>query len=90
MGSHAVIFPQGTNVAVTVVAVVIVTTHVPVPEQPPPDQPANEPPDGVAVNVTIVPLLYGSVQSAPQLMPAGLLVTVPVPAPALATLNVNC
>ena len=74
------------NVAVTLVAAVTVTVHVPVPVHPPPAQPANvEPAAGVAVSVTMVPLVTLSVQSAPQLMPAGLLVTVPVPNPALAT-----
>ena len=65
------------------------TTHVPVPEQPPPDQPVkDETPPGVAVNVTLVPLLYASEQSPPQLMPAGLLVTVPLPD--FVTVSVNC
>ena len=78
--------------AVTVVAdAMIVVVQVPVPEHPPPDQPVNvEPPAGVAVRVTDVPLLYGSEQSAPQFMPAGLLVTVPVPEPALVTFKLNC
>ena len=79
------------NVAVTVVAAVTVVVQVPVPEHPPPDQPTNvEPAFGVAVSTTNVPLLYGSEQSAPQLMPAGVLVTVPDPVPALATDKVNC
>ena len=45
-----------------------------------PDQPAKTwfaP--GAAVRVTLVPEAYDSVQSAPQLMPAGELVIVPVP-----------
>jgi hypothetical protein len=74
------------KVAVTVVAAVIVTVQVPVPEQPPPDQPVKLLPDsGVAVSTTEVLKLYGSLQSAPQLMPAGELVTDPVPEPALIT-----
>jgi len=46
------------NVAVTDVAAFMVTEHVPVPEQPPPLQPAKvDPPAGLAVSVTDVPLL---------------------------------
>jgi len=46
------------KVAVTDVAALIVTEQVPVPEQPPPLQPAKvEPPAGLAVSVTDVPLL---------------------------------
>jgi hypothetical protein len=46
------------------------------------DQPANvEPEAGVAVNVTAVPLLRVVEQVLPQLIPAGLLVTVPLPVP---------
>jgi len=74
------------NVAVTAVAAATVTVHVPVPLQPPPLQPANvDPVDGVAVSVTVVPVAYGSLQSAPQLMPAGDDVTVPSPVPAFVT-----
>jgi hypothetical protein len=40
------------------------------------------------VRVTEVPLESVTLQVAPQLMPAGLLVTVPVPVPALATVRV--
>jgi len=42
---------------------------------------------GAAVNVTLVPWPYGSVQSEPQEIPAGALVTVPVPVPAFATVR---
>jgi hypothetical protein len=46
------------KVAVTDVAAFIVTEQVPVPEQPPPLQPAKvDPPAGLAVSVTDVPLL---------------------------------
>ena len=72
------------NVAVTDVAALIVTVQVPVPVQPPPLQPVNvEPAAGVAVRVTAVPLAKAAEQVAPQEMPAGALVTVPLPAPAL-------
>src|SRR5262245_41771613 len=78
------------KVAVTDVAVLTVTVHVPVPEQPPPLQPANVEPDAaVAVKVTVVPFVYVPEQVAPQLMPAGALVTVPLPVPAWETVNVD-
>src|SRR5438093_1194333 len=70
------------KVAVTVVALLSVTVHVPVPEQPPPLQPVNvEPAAGVAVNVTTVPFAYAAMHVEPHEMPAGLLVTVPIPEP---------
>src|SRR5207244_814751 len=76
------------KVAVTVVAAETVTTHDPVPEQPPPAQPVKvEPAAGVAVNVTVVPLAKLAEQVAPQLIPAGELVTVPLPVPALLTVS---
>jgi len=47
-----------------------------------PDQIPNvDPPVGVAVNVTVVPMGNAEMQSVGQLMPLGLLVTVPVPVP---------
>jgi hypothetical protein len=76
------------KVAVTVVAAETVTAQAPVPEHPPPLQPVKvEPAAGVAVNVTAVPLAKLAEQVTPQLIPAGLLVTVPVPAPALETVS---
>src|ERR1044072_6090322 len=59
-----------------------VNMHVPVPEHEPPDQPENvEPVAGVAVSVTIVPLVKFSEQSMPQVMPAGIELTQPAPVP---------
>jgi hypothetical protein len=76
------------NVAVTDVAALIVTVQVPVPVQPPPLQPVKlEPAAGVAVSVTAVPLANEEAQVAPQEMPAGALVTVPLPAPVLLTVS---
>src|SRR5207245_6847239 len=73
----------GAKVAVTVVAAESVTTHVPVPLQPPPLQPVKvEPAAGVALRVTTVPLAKLAVHVAPQVIPAGALVTVPLPVPA--------
>jgi len=51
------------------------------PAHGPPDHPENCPVDGVAVRVTFVPAGKLFVHVAPQLMLAGLLVTVPVPCP---------
>ena len=69
---------------------VTVTLQVPVPEHPPPLQLEKvDPALGEAVKVTLVPELYGSEQSAPQLMPAGLEVTVPEPVPDLVTEREN-
>jgi hypothetical protein len=72
------------NVAVTVLAELIANVHVKLVCVPSvhvaPLHPANvEPLAAVAVNVTDVPLLYDSMQSVPQLIPVGELVTVPVP-----------
>jgi hypothetical protein len=70
------------NVAVTEVTLPIATVHVPVPAQPPPLQPVNvDPAAGVAVSVTTVPLVKPCAQVVPQEMPAGELVTVPLPFP---------
>ena len=76
------------KLAVTDVATLIVTVQVPVPEQPPPLQPVNvEPAAGVAVNVTTAPLVNDAEQVVPQLIAAGVLVTVPVPLPPLVTVS---
>ena len=74
--------------AVTLWAPLMVTVQGAVPLHPPPLQPAKEdPPAAVAVRVTLVPLLKLAVQVAPQLIPAGLEVTVPVPVPLLVTVS---
>src|SRR5207249_698877 len=76
------------KVAVTVVAALTVTVQAPVPEHPPPAQPVKvEPAAAVAVSVTAVPLVKLAEQVAPQVMPAGELVTVPLPVPALLTVS---
>lgn len=76
------------KVAVTAVAPVRTTVQVPVPLHAPDHPPNVEPAVGVAVRVTEVPLLNAKLQTVPQLIPAGLLVTVPVPVPASATVSV--
>ena len=70
------------KVAVTEVLLVSVTLHVPVPEQPPPDHPPKvDPAFGVAVSVTAVPLTKLAEQVVPHVMPAGELLTDPLPFP---------
>ena len=77
---------RASNVAWQARAAVRVT--VPSLQSASPLQPANrEPVAAVAVRVTTVPAAYDSAQSAPQAMPAGLLVTVPLPVPALVTVS---
>src|SRR5262245_12108631 len=77
------------KVAVTEVAAFTVTEQVPVPEHAP-LQPANEEPAaGVAVRVIAVPGVTDCEHVVPQLMPAGLLVIVPEPAPLLVTDSVT-
>jgi hypothetical protein len=72
----------GTNVAETATSEVKVTVQEPVPEQAAPLQPANtDPGAATAVRAIAVPELKLALQVAPQLMPAGELVTVPEPAP---------
>jgi hypothetical protein len=78
------------KVAVTVVAEFTVVVQVPAPEQPPPLQlEKTDPAAGVAVRVTAVPFVNDAEHVVPQEIPAGLLVTVPVPAPALETVSVE-
>ena len=74
----------------TVLSLVMDTVQAPPPEHAP-DHPVKvEPGSGVGVNVTLVPGLYVSLQSEPQLTPAGLLVTVPLPVPDFVTVRVYC
>jgi len=56
----------------------------------PPLQPVNvDPVAGVAVKVTAVPLVNAVEQVAPQEMPVGALVTVPLPVPDFVRLSVK-
>lgn len=78
------------KVAVTIVAAFNVTTQVPVPVHPPPLQPANvELVAADSVSVTCVPLAKLAEHVDPQLIPAGLLLTVPEPVPAFVTVRVK-
>ena len=73
--------------AVTEALAARLTVQVPVPVQAP-DHPAKEDPVlGVAVSVTAVELEKLALHVVPQLMPAGELETVPVPAPLVATVS---
>jgi len=67
------------NVAATEVAAVRFTVHAPVPLHPPDHPEKVAPEEGVAVSVTAVPVAKLAAQVCPQLIPAGLLVTVPGP-----------
>ena len=81
---------EASKVAVTVTLLLIGTVHEPVPVQPPPLQPAKtDPAVGVALSVTVVPPENDREQVVPQLMPLGLLVTVPLPVPFLVTWSVK-
>jgi hypothetical protein len=81
----------GTNDAVTMVSAVTDKVQVAVPVQPPPDQPVKaEPVAGTAVRTTLAVALKSAAQVAPQLMPAGADVTVPVPLPARTIVREFC
>ena len=68
------------KVSVTLCAPSMVTLHVPTPLHPPPDQPVKvELAWGTALRVTVEPWMKLPVQVAPQLIPAGMDVTVPLP-----------
>jgi len=67
----------------------MVTTHAAVPEHAPPHPSNLEPAAGVAVSVTMVPLLKLAEQVLPQLMDPSSLLTVPLPVPCLVTCNVK-
>src|SRR2546426_12720064 len=82
----------GKKVAGTDGAAFIVPTKTPVPLHPAPLQPLNtDPLAGTADNVTDVPMTNDALHVAPQIIPAGLLVTVPPPLPVLVKVRVyNC
>jgi hypothetical protein len=71
------------------VAAFTVTEHVPEPVQAPLQPVKVEPAAGAAVKVTAVPIVKDVEQVVPQEIPAGELVTVPVPVPALDTVSGN-
>lgn len=79
---------RSVNDADTDVAADTAIVHGPTPEQPPPvHPPKTELAAGVAVNVTVEPLVNWAVQVVPQLMPAGAEATVPEPVPVRLTVT---
>jgi hypothetical protein len=81
---------EALKLAVTVLFLSILTVQEPVPVQPPPLQPAKTDPEaGWTVRVTVVFLENDAEHVVPQLMPLGLLVTVPLPVPFLVTCSVK-
>ena len=70
------------NVAVTDVLFASKIVHAPVPVQAPDQLVNSELASGFAVSVTDVPLANFALHAEPQLIPDGLLVTVPTPVPA--------
>lgn len=76
--------------ALMVMLLLMWTVQEPVPAQPPPLHPAKTDPEaGTALSVTVVPPENDREQVVPQLMPLGLLVTVPLPVPFLVTWSVK-
>jgi len=63
------------------------TWHVPAPVQAPLQPAKDDPMAASALTVINEPLLYVSEQSLPQLIPTGLLVTVPAPLPSFTTVR---
>src|SRR5687767_8486745 len=81
--------PPVLNVAVALRAAVIVKTQPPVPVHAPLQPPKVDPLAAAAVSVTDAPLAKLAVHVAPQLIPLGDEVTVPVPVPAFVTASGN-
>lgn len=75
------------NVAVTLCADVMLTVQLPVPLHAPLQPVKVLPVAGVAVRVTLAPLVKNALHVLPQSMPAGLLVTMPIPVPLLLIVN---
>ena len=77
------------NVALTDAALFIVRLHVPMPEHGPDQPEKSEPLAAEAVSVTVVPKEYACEHVEPQLIPAGLELTLPEPDPDLLTVSVS-
>ena len=77
------------KLAVTVLSLLRVTLHIAVSLQSPPLQPTNaEPVSATAVRATVVPPAKTAAHLDPQAIPAGLLLTLPVPVPPRVTVSV--
>lgn len=76
------------KVAVTFLFASMVSVHVDVPVHAPLHPVKEEPELAAAVKTTDVPALYAFVQVSPQLIPEGLLVTVPEPVPDFVTVSI--
>jgi hypothetical protein len=80
----------GMRLKAAVQLMLLLTVMLPVEQAASPDQPAKmEPLAATGVRVTAAPLTKLLEQLVPQLMPAGELVTVPLPAPARLTVTVK-
>ena len=75
------------NVAPTLRAWLMLTVQDPAPLQAPLQPAKVEPASGMASRVTLAPLVKLALQIVPQLMPAGLEATIPVPVPFFVTLS---
>jgi hypothetical protein len=75
------------NVAPTVLAASIGTVQAPVPVHAPLQLTKTESVAALWVSATMVPAVNEAAQVAPQLIPAGALLTVPLPLPLLVTLS---
>lgn len=84
------VFGLATKLAVTAASLVMVTTQMDVPEQPAPDQPLKaDPGAGLAERMTSVFCGKACSHVTPQSMPAGELVSAPVPDPLRVTVRVR-
>jgi hypothetical protein len=84
------VYVIGTKLKVAVQLTVLLTVMLPLEQAASPDQPAKtDPLAGTAVRVTTVPLTKLLEQPLPQFMPAGELVTLPLPVPARLTVTVK-
>src|SRR5438093_7070742 len=81
---------RSVKMVVTLGACVMLTMQDAVPLHPSPLQLSNvESLAATAVSVTLVPELNGALHVLPQLIPTGILVTVPLPVPAFTTVRVK-
>ena len=83
-----IVWFNGARVKAALQAVSAFRVTIPSAQSGLPDQPVKvDPAAAAALSVTTVPAVYDCEQSLPQLMPAGLLVTVPLPVPDRVTVS---